>query len=182
MADKIVKGTIVYKQFNKYIPLEDMNGLQWFALENNYGESYGNIHKKYVFKKQPKLLDIGDGNIREMIEEQIKPYDDSIVEYSDPNEQYSGGKSNTKYHNIVKKYFRSEYDGTIIDEKNLKNGQKYSSEDMEGPSEIVLWKDFTELLEELPNGGKKRKLKLKNSSKKTKRKKIQKTKRQYFLY
>jgi hypothetical protein len=161
MADKIVKGTIVYKQFTKYIPLQDMGGLQWFALENNYGESYGDVHKKYVFKKQPKLLDIGDGNIREMIEEHIKPYDDSIVIYSDPNEQYSGGKSNAKYHNIVKKYFLTNYDGTIIDAKNLKTGQKYSIEDMEGASEIVLWKDFTELLEEIPTGGKKGKLNFK---------------------
>uniref|UniRef100_A0A6C0IHZ0 Uncharacterized protein n=1 Tax=viral metagenome TaxID=1070528 RepID=A0A6C0IHZ0_9ZZZZ len=177
MADKIVKGTIIYKQFAKYIPLQDMNGLQWFALENNYGEFYGDIHKKYIFKKQPKLLNIGDGNVREMIEEQIQPYDDSIVVYSDPSEQYSGGRSNTKYHNIVKKYFLSEYDGTIIDEKNLKGGQKYSKEDLDGASEIVIWKDFTELLDELPSGGKKRKFK--NTSKKSKRKKMKKTKRRF---
>ena len=177
MAYKIVKGTIVYKQFAKYIPLQDMGGLQWFALENNYGESYGDIHKKYMFKKQPKLLNIGDGNVREMIEEKIQPYDDSIVVYSDPNEQYSGGRSNAKYHNIIKKYFLAQYDGTIIDEKNLKSGQKYSTTDMEGASEIVIWKDFTELLEELPNGGKKRKLK--NTSKKSKRKKMKKTKRRF---
>jgi hypothetical protein len=177
MADKIVKGTIIYKQFAKYIPLQDMNGLQWFALENNYGEFYGDIHKKYVFKKQPKLLNIGDGNVREMIEEQIQPFDDSIVVYSDPSEQYSGGRSNTKYHNIVKKYFWSEYDGTIIDDTNLKGGQKYSKEDLDGASEIVIWKDFTELLDELPSGGKKRKLK--NTSKKTKRKKMKKTKRRF---
>lgn len=177
MADKIGKGTIVYKQFNKYIPLQDMTGLQWFALENNYGESYGDIHKKYVFKKAPKLLDIGDGNIREMLEEQIEPYDENIIVYSDPNEQYSGSRSNTKYHTIVKKYFWTEYDGTIIDEKNLKSGQKYSKEDLEGASEIVIWKDYLELLEEIPTGGKKRKRK--NGSKKIKRKKVKKTRRLY---
>jgi len=173
------KGTIIYKQFNKYIPLQEMTGLQWFALEKGYGDSYGSIHKKYQFKKQPKLLDIGNGNIREMLEDHIEPYDVNIVLYSDPNEQYSGGRSNTKYHTIVKKYYEDEYDGTIINEKKLKGSKKYSVEDLEGPSEIVLWKDFTELLEEIPNGGSKRKLNniSKREKGKRKRKKVTKTKR-----
>jgi len=38
-----------------------------------------------------------------MIEEKIEPFDEKIMIYSDPNEQYSGGKSNTAYHNLVKK-------------------------------------------------------------------------------
>ena len=177
MTEIVGKGTIIYKQFNKYTSLEEMNGLQWFALEKGYGESYGEIHKKYKFKRQPKLLDIGDGNIREMLEEQIEPYDKSILIYSDPNEQYSGGRSNTKYHIIVKKYFEEEYDGTIIDAKHLKNSNKYSKEDMEGASEIVLWKDFTELLEELPNGGRKRKLNKSSKREKCKRKRVKKTRR-----
>ena len=67
--------SIIYKKFAKYIPLNEMKGLQWFALENNYGESYGDIHKKYMFKKQAKLLNIGDGNVREMIEEKIDDVD-----------------------------------------------------------------------------------------------------------
>ena len=41
MSDKITLGTIIYKQFVKYIPLQEMSGLQWFALNKNYGESYG---------------------------------------------------------------------------------------------------------------------------------------------
>ena len=40
-----------------------------------------------------------------MIEEKIEPFDEKIMIYSDPNEQYSGGKSNTAYHNLVKKIF-----------------------------------------------------------------------------
>lgn len=178
MTEEVDKGTIIYKQFNKYIPLDDMTGLQWFALEQNYGVSYGDIHKKYKFKKQPKLLDIGDGNIREILEEYIKPYDKSILIYSDPNEQYSGGRNNTKYHIIVKKYYEDTYDGTIINENNLKSGNKYSVQDLEGPSEIVLWKDFTELLEEIPNGGKrKRQLTKTYGLKNKKRKYVKRTKK-----
>ena len=172
MSDKIKLGTIIYKQFIKYIPLQEMSGLQWFALEQNYGEFYGDIHKKYKFIKEPKLLNIGDGDIREMIENYIKNSDDSILLYSDPNEQYSGGKSNAKYHNIVKKYFGEKYDGTIIDEKNLKNSDKYSLDDLEGANEIVIWKDYPILLEEITNGGKKRKIKNINNKSKNKKNKI----------
>ena len=105
-----------------------------------------------------------------MIENHIKDYDDKILFYSDPDEQYSGGKSNSKYHNIVKKYFMDDYDGTIIDENNLKSSYKYSTDDLEGPSEIVLWKDFSILLQEISEGGKKKKTKnTKKKKNKTKR-------------
>jgi hypothetical protein len=143
-------GTQIYKQFyQKVIPLDKMSGLQWFALSENYGSSYGEILKTYVFIKKPKLLDIGNGFIRDKIEQQILPRDTSILIYSDPDEQYSGGRSNKMYHELVKKYFGNEFDGTIIDEKNLIPSQKYSKEDLEGPSEIVLWKDYDRLLKEL---------------------------------
>ena len=98
----------IYKQFHQYQPLAKMKGLQWFAIEPNYGENYGPIHKKYKFKKQPNLLDIGNGHIREMIEEKMRtnPSDYAkILEYSHPDYQYSGGEQNAKYHNLVKKYF-----------------------------------------------------------------------------
>lgn len=143
-------GSTIYKQFyQKVIPLNEMTGLQWFALTENYGSSYGEILKTYEFIKKPKLLDIGNGNIREKIEEFILPYDSSILIYSDPDEQYSGGRSNKIYHELVKKYFEKEYDGTIIDESKLVPSPKYLKDDLEGPSEIVLWKDFNVLLREI---------------------------------
>lgn len=146
------KGYKIYKQFfKKVIPLEEMNGLQWFALTSNYGSSYGEILRTYEFLKKPKLLDIGNGNIREKIEEFILPMDSSILIYSDPDEQYSGGRSNKMYHELVKKYFEKEYDGTIINETQLIPSQKYLVNDLEGPSEIVLWKDFQILLKEIEN-------------------------------
>ena len=140
--------TILYKQFHRYLPLNEMTGLQWFALSKNYGEVYGSISKSYRFMKNPKLLDIGDANVRTMIRETVEPFDPSIAKYSDPNEQYSGGPTNKKYHLLVQKYFGDTYDGTIIDENNLKGNVDYSAEDLDGASEVVLWKDFDQLLEE----------------------------------
>jgi len=167
---KVEKGSKIYKQFKNYRLLKDMIGLEWFALEKNYGESYGGINKEYEFKKTPKLLDIGDGNVREQIEETISPMDKNILIYSDPDEQYSGVNSNAKYHDIVKKYYGYEYDGTIIDEKNLKGNEKYPIEKLEGPTEIVIWKDYSNLIKEVSAGGKrkkKRKLKTKRKREKT---------------
>ena len=146
---KEYKTSIIYKQFNSFIPLNKMTGLQWFALTKNYGTSYGNIIQAYEFVRVPKLLNIGDGFIREQIEKIIGPKDPSILIYSDPDEQYSGGRSNKIYHELVRQYFGKDYDGTIIDSQNLKASDKYSQEDLEGPSEIVLWKEFDTLLREI---------------------------------
>jgi hypothetical protein len=144
------KNSIIYKQFyKKIIPLNEMSGLQWFALTKNYGTSYGDLVQTYEFIQKPKLLDIGNGSIREKIEETILFYDFSILIYSDPDEQYSGGRSNKMYHELLKKYFEDSFDGTIIDENHLESGEKFSKEDLEGPSEIVLWKDFSLLLKEI---------------------------------
>lgn len=132
------KGSIIYKKFKRYKPLDKMKGLQWFALTNDYGTEYGGITKKYKFKKEPKLLDIGDGNVRERIEEFIKPHNVNIIEYSDPDEQYSGGTGNKNYHNLVQQYFGEEYDGTIINSNDLKDSSKYSKDLLEGATEIVL--------------------------------------------
>ena len=42
-------------------------------------------------------------------------------------------------------------DGTIIDQDQLRGNKKYPISDLEDPSEIVIWKDYDDLLEELPN-------------------------------
>ena len=159
----MTKSLFIYKQFHEYKTLQEMNDLQilqWFAIDPNYGESYGPIHKKYKLKNKDKLLDIGNGNIREMIEEKIKteptgPADyKKILEYSNPNYQYSGGEENKRYHNLVKKYFENDYDGTIIDQSHLISSDKYTALDMEGPSEIVIWHKFSDVLQEVSNGKK----------------------------
>jgi hypothetical protein len=186
----IKKGSFIYKLFVTYKSLEEMDDLQWFALEKGYG-SYGDIQRKYKFKKKPKLLDIGDGSVREMIEDEIanNPLNENNVDkknilfYGDPNEQYSGGKSNKIYHTLVQKYFGDEYDGTIIDETNLYGSSKYLAEDLEGPSEIVIWKNHGDLLVELNDdldrqiNKKKKKTKTKKTNKKKKKTKTIKSKK-----
>lgn len=137
-----------------YKPVNQMTGLQWFALEENYGTEYGPIHREYRFKKEPKLLDIGDANVRQEIENRISNTDDKEIfkKCSNPNDQYSGGESNAKYHTIVQKYYGDEYDGTIIDEKKLNGNSKYDEDELAGASEIVIWKNHSGLIKELPTG------------------------------
>lgn len=157
--------TIIYKRSNKNRTLKEidvLNRLQWFALNNNYGaDSYGNIVKSYRFKREPKLLDIGNANVREDIEKELLKIDPNAGEYMAPNEQYSGFRYNTKYHEQVKQIFGNDYDGTIIDEKQLQGNRKYPKEELEGPTEIVLWTKLDDLLEEMPNtkGGRKKRTK-----------------------
>jgi len=151
--------TIIYKKFHTYIPVSDMSGLQWFALENSYGDgTYGDITKSYRFKREPKLLNIGDADVRVEIEEEIKKTGagQDVINNLDPNIQYSGGPFNKKYHKIIKGRFGNEYDGTIINGDELKANDKYSVDDLEGPTEIVIWRDFTDLLEEQNSGGKRK--------------------------
>ena len=109
----------------------------------------------------------------------VEPYDKNIIKYSDPDEQYSGGLMNKKYHDLVKQYFGENYDGTIIDEENLQGNDEYSKEDLEGPTEIVLWKHYPELLEEVDftGGFKKKSRKVKKTKKTKKTKKLKKTKK-----
>jgi len=162
----------VYKQFFKYKPISEMSGLQWFALTPAYGKEYGDVHVKYEFKRQPKLLDIGDGRIREMIEQKISGFVGDVHDILNPDEQYSGGPANKRYHTLVMKYFGDDYDGTIIDSANLKDGDKYTVDDLEGASEVVIWKDFDNILREVHKGGKK-----KTKKKKKKKKKKNRTKK-----
>ena len=142
--------SIIYKKFHKYKPIQDFKGHQWFALTDNYGaDVYGAITKSYNFKKPPKLLDIGDADVRIMIEDEINKKHPELVRYCHPDEQYSGTTGNKKCHSLIQDIFGQEYDGTIIDIGNLKSNSKYTINDLEGATEIVIWKDYTDLLEEI---------------------------------
>ena len=72
-----------------------------------------------------------------------------MVKYCHPDEQYSGTTGNKKCHSLIQDIFGQEYDGTIIDIGNLKSNSKYTINDLEGATEIVIWKDYTDLLEEI---------------------------------
>ena len=142
--------SIIYKKFHKYKPVKDFKENQWFALTNNYGTEYGDITRSYNLKKKPNLLDIGDADVRIMIEDEVKKRDPKSLRTCHPDEQYSGTTGNKKYHNLVKGIFGQEYDGTIINKNNLKSNSKYTIDYLEGVSEIVIWKDYNDLLEEIP--------------------------------
>ena len=142
---------IIYKKFHKYKPINEFHGHQWFALTDSYGTEYGNITRSYSLKNEPKLLDIGNADVRIMIENEVKKMDPKLLKYCNPDDQYSGTTGNKKYHDIVKNIFGQEYDGTIIDINNLKDNKVYSINDLEGASEIVIWKNYADLLDELPN-------------------------------
>ena len=142
----IKKGHFIYKRFqkNKVLNVSDMNDIQWFALESNYGpDSYGPIVNTYSFKEKPRLIDIGKMNNRDYIEKCISEYEPKFNQISDPDYQYSGGDGNYKYHKFVKTYFGKDFDGTIIIE------QEVDDSDLEGPTEIVLWKNFSTLIKKL---------------------------------
>jgi hypothetical protein len=142
--------SIIYKKFHKYKPIQEFKGHQWFALEDNYGaDTYGAITKSYNFKKPPKLLDIGDADVRIMIEDEIKKTHPELVKYCHPDEQYSGTTGNKKCHSLIQEIFGQEYDGTIINIDKLKGNSKYTIGDLEGATEIVIWKDYPDLLEEI---------------------------------
>jgi hypothetical protein len=134
---------MIYKKFHKYIKLKDLEGIQWFALTSDYGKEYGNITVTYKFKKEPLLLDIGKTKIRKLIEDYIVNFEPNFRKLSDPDNQYSGGPGNKLYHNAVHKYLGDKYDGTIIDESTV------DDEELEGPTEIVLWNDFKNNLIEI---------------------------------
>ena len=121
-----------------------MKDCKWFALESNYGvDAYGPVVHTYKFKKKPKLIDLGKMNSRDYIENIIIQNVPEFSNYSSADFQYSGGKENYKYHSYVKQYFGKKFEGTIIVEKDV------DDTDLEGPTEIVLWKNFDQLIKKI---------------------------------
>jgi hypothetical protein len=147
------KGNLLYKRFhkNKKQSLTKMKGsIQWFALEKDYGsEDYGEILHSYKIKTDLKLLDLGKVNIRAQIQQDLLSYftdkDKKYIEHViDPDEQYSGGKSNNHLHKMIMTVYGNQYDGTFIHELHC------DDEELEGATEIVLWSNkFTNLLQQI---------------------------------
>lgn len=55
----------------------------------------------------------------------------------DPDEQYSGGRTNKALHLKMFQHFGENFDGTIIRECDLSEEDQF---DLEGVSEMVLWR------------------------------------------
>ena len=109
--------------------------LSWFSLTPSYGSCYGPIICTYKTKKTKKLrlLNLGSMEIRRRI---VKKYPELSM-LLDPDEQYSGGRTNKKIHKKIMQHFHNQFDGTIIREIDLSEKDRY---DLEGVTEIVLWK------------------------------------------
>jgi hypothetical protein len=85
----------IYKQFvddEHVLNLEQMQdkseGIQWFALVPNYGESYGPISHKYKVIKSPRLINLGKNSVRQKIITKLLPNVSNIKFLIDPDEQY----------------------------------------------------------------------------------------------
>ena len=135
-----------YKQFidNAHVrSLEEMenfrDGIQWFALEPNYGEAYGPISYKYKVIRPPHLIDLGKTRNRQKIIQKLKLKEPNIAFLLNPDEQYSGVKSNKVLHQILKKYYSKYYDGTIIVDP-------LADEENKGPTEVVIWHNHSKFL------------------------------------
>ena len=138
---KLPKGKLLYKQFFKP---RKFGEIEWYSLEPGYGESYGNYITTYVLKKDLNLLNLGIMSSRNSLVENIinraeNESDKEAIKFLiDPDEQYSGGSSNRLLHKLIQDY--TYFDGTYINEKEV------DDEDLEGPSEVVLFGDQTQLI------------------------------------
>jgi hypothetical protein len=137
--------TTIYKRFwyPKALCLSNMNGIQWFSFESDYGKDvYGPIVHTYYVIDQPRLIDLGKMKTRMRIVSDLDGVVADIADLMDPDEQYSGGRANMKVHQVLKQLYGKQFDGTIIKEVD--------HEDLEGPEEIVLWtKPFTQFLKKV---------------------------------
>lgn len=142
-------GAIIYKRFKmgETRSLDQMGSrgsIEWFALTSDYGvESYGPIVHSYVIRDRPRLINVGLDSVRARLRERAELGEGTRLDFSS-NQQWSGGKANFEFCNLVRKYFQDEYDGTIIH-----SGQPSlcaTDEENEGATEIVIWKDHSRIL------------------------------------
>ena len=100
----------------------------WFATVPNYGEFYGDIHRRYKPTRPLRLLDISTMAMRKVIARELGVELLSIH----PNDQYSGDADNLRVHQVLEPLLQKySLDGTIIEDYR-------TDEQCEGPTEIVL--------------------------------------------
>ena len=100
----------------------------WFATVPNYGEFYGDIHRRYRPTRPLRLLDISTMAMRKVIAHELGVPLSRIH----PNDQYSGGADNLDVHKVLEPLLQTySLDGTIIEDDR-------ADDECEGPTEIVL--------------------------------------------
>jgi hypothetical protein len=109
------------KQFEK-------ESFVWFATVPNYGQFYGDIHRRYRPTRPLRLLDISTMAMREIIARELGVELLTIH----PNDQYSGDAGNLHVHQVLEPLLQTySLDGTIIDSAR-------ADEECGGPTEVVL--------------------------------------------
>lgn len=152
---KLVKGRKLYRASDMTRPVNKFNKITWYALTPNYG-SYGNITETYVLRKDVYLLNLGRYKARLLTLECIPTEKQGDYEnYIDPDIQYSGGRANKIVHENIMKYFNSDkrhrnkqINGTYINEQNV------DDDDLEGPTEVVLFGPQEKLVKHIPRKSK----------------------------
>lgn len=141
-----------------------MNGLVWFSPIAGYGSdiTYGPIVTSYRLKKSVRLLNLGQARVRnatQKILEQRGLKRTDLAQLFDPDNQYSGAEGNKKLHTLLLRQFGTDLDGTIIistlepndyiNDNNFPKKIYVNDEDLEGATEIVLWKNHADFLKRL---------------------------------
>lgn len=118
---------------------QSFSGSTWFAFTPAYGsnDTYGPIVTTYKVIKDSVLLNLGSMAAREM----LRTAHPQLEVLLDPDEQYAGGSGNKKLHKQLRTLYDGEYAGTYINS----DGPTHLHEDLDGPSEIVLWDLFAVL-------------------------------------
>jgi hypothetical protein len=100
----------------------------WFATVPNYGQYYGDIHRRYKPTRPLRLLDISTMEMREVIADELQ----IPISMIDPNDQYSGDQGNLDAHHVLEPILlKYSLDGTIIEDCR--------TDDLcAGPTEVVL--------------------------------------------
>lgn len=144
MFRKVKPRTVLYRQthFGVRNAVTHLNDITWFSPIANYGDSYGPIVSTYTPKRALKVLNLGSMKTRKHLVS-LFPRLSTLL---DPDEQYSGGKANTRIHKLLQKYFGNQCDGTIIIDNDLKDEDR---DMLEGPSEIVLWGNLAHKIKKL---------------------------------
>lgn len=124
--------------------MEAEKNLEWFALSSNYGsEFYGSIVHSYQVIERPRLINVGLDSVRAVLKQRAEFYEGRNLDFT-ADTQWSGGRGNHRFTTLVHRYFRSEYDGTIVVSDNSPPGS--IDEENEGATEIVLWGDQSRFL------------------------------------
>lgn len=124
----------------EYLKLSVLNEKDfiWFTPIND-GDFYGEYLGTYKLKRDISLLKLGSMVVRKQI---IKSHPE-LKGPLEPDFQYSGHASNRHVHELLFKIYGSKFDGTGI------ISDEVDDEELEGPTEFVIWGDLTEILEEI---------------------------------